>query len=113
MSEMNLELELPEETITLQEIQNKLEPIKNICLAMNDKGLKCSRRQKDNNIYCGKHNQENDHVYDDIIQVCIKMINGVTYYVNKCGVVLSYDIESPKVIGFLKDNKFFRVSEMS
>ena len=57
MSEMNLELELPEETITLQEIQNKLEPIKNICLAMNDKGLKCSRRQKDNNIYCGKHNQ--------------------------------------------------------
>ena len=110
MSNTNLELEIPEETTSLQDVQNNLDSIKDICQAMNDKGFKCSRRQKDNNIYCGKHNSNNDHVFDDIIQVSIKMINGTTYYVNKCGVVLSYNLDNPIVIGYLKDNKFFMVS---
>jgi hypothetical protein len=104
-----LKLELPEETITLQEIQQKLEPIKKMCQAMNDKGFKCSRRQKGDGIYCGKHNKDNDHILDDTIQVSIKMINGETYYINKCGVVFSYDIEKPSVIGYIKDNKFMKV----
>ncbi len=104
------ELIISEEYISIQDIHNKLIHIKDICQAMNDKGFKCSRRQKDGNIYCGKHNHDNDHIFDNIIQVSIKMINGNTYYVNKCGVVLSYDIDKPKVIGFIKDNKFFKVS---
>ena len=104
-----LKLELPEETITLQEIQQKLEPIKKMCQAMNDKGFKCSRRQKGDGIYCGKHNNDNDHILDKYIQVSIKMINGTTYYVNKCGVVLSYNLEKAKVIGFLKKDVFVKL----
>lgn len=104
-----LKLELPEDTITLQEIHNRLEPIKKMCQAMNDKGFKCSRRQKRDSIYCGKHNKDNDHILDNSIQVSIKMINGETYYINKCGVVFSYDIEKPTVIGYVKDGKFVKV----
>jgi hypothetical protein len=104
-----LKLDIPEEYITSDEIEKKLEPIKNICHAMNDKGFKCSRRQKPDSIYCGKHNIENDHILDKYIHVSIKMINGNTYYVNKCGVVLTYSMDRPKVIGFIKDNKFFKV----
>jgi hypothetical protein len=106
-----LKLELPEEYITLQEIEKKLEPTNKICNAMNEKGLKCSRRQKPNSIYCGKHNNDNDHILDKYIQVSIKMINGTTYYVNKCGVVLSYDLEKPKVIGILTKDAFIKVSD--
>jgi hypothetical protein len=39
------------------------------------------------------------------------MINGTTYYVNKCGVVLSYNLEKPKVIGILTKDAFIKVSD--
>jgi hypothetical protein len=111
MSSNNMELELPEEYISLQDVETKLEPVNKICQAMNEKGLKCSRRQKPDSIYCGKHNNTNDHILDKYIQVSIKMINGNTYYVNKCGVVLSYNLDKPKVIGFLKKDVFVKLAD--
>jgi hypothetical protein len=114
MSSENIEfkLELAEDYMTYNDVIKKIEPINKICQAMNEKGLKCSRRQKPNSIYCGKHNNDNDHILDKYIQVSIKMINVITYYVNKCGVVLSYDLEKPKVIGFLKKDVFVKLVDL-
>jgi hypothetical protein len=71
------------------------------CDAINEKGRKCTRKRKENSIYCGKHKDINDHSFDTTVVVTLQIWDDIPYYVDKNGIVFSYAIDHIQMVGYI------------
>ncbi len=87
-----------------------IKPKEDICIAKKADGMQCTRKKRDNSLYCGKHcNSQKfgsvtieDSVADDsdkYIMTWTEQYDGVNYLVDNNNIVYSYDIENPVIIG--------------
>jgi hypothetical protein len=75
--------------------------LEHTCDAINEKGRKCTRRRKDNTIYCGKHKNVNDHTFEPTVTVTLQVWDGIPYYVDRSGIVFSYSIDNIRMVGYI------------
>lgn len=83
------------------EISRESTQLSHTCDAINEKGRKCTRRRKENTIYCGKHKPMNDHSLESTVTVTLQVWDGIPYYVDRNGIVFSYSIDNIKMIGYI------------
>jgi hypothetical protein len=108
---MNNTLSSTTNIVTEKKKRNKnIKPKEDICIAKKADGMQCTRKKRDNSLYCGKHcnNQKfgsvsmEDSVTEDsekYIMTWTEQYDGVNYLVDNNNIVYSYDIENPVIIG--------------
>jgi hypothetical protein len=95
---------LPNRTVSIKkwsEIVTQSNELMHTCDAINEKGRKCTRKRKENSIYCGKHKNVNDHSFDANVVVTLQIWDDIPYYVDKNGIVFSYAIDHIQMIGYV------------